>query len=268
MKKTLALVLALALVSALCGMLFVSADDANLASGLTTYTLSQQFRQGGKEVNWGWDDNAPIAYPDDAGDLTDGKLPEEMGYGDPAWIGFHPNAPEYQEIGYSSIVLDLGKACDISKINGIFATQMLANGIATPTSVEYLVSDDGENFTSVGTVTPTNPADVGTENVALDCDVTGQYVMVKMVGNGWMFIAELEVYGAEAATAPESSEEAPESSEEAAESSEEAAESSEAPAESKPEESKPQTGDAGILVFAVLGVVAIAGVAVAVKARG
>ena len=41
-----------------------------------------------------------------------------------------------------------------------------------------------------------------------------------------------------------------------------------APEESKPETSKPQTGDAGILVFAVLGVVAICGVAVTIKSRG
>ncbi len=63
----------------------------------------------------------------------------------------------------------------------------------------------------------------------------------------------------------ESSEEAVESSEEAVESSEEAVESSEAPATSS---EAPKTGDAGILVFAVLAVVAIAGCAVAVKVRG
>lgn len=67
----------------------------------------------------------------------------------------------------------------------------------------------------------------------------------------------------------ESSEEAPaESSEEApAESSEEApVESSEdAPAESSAEESVPSAGDAGIVVFAVLAVLAVAGIVLAKK---
>ncbi len=65
--------------------------------------------------------------------------------------------------------------------------------------------------------------------------------------------------------APATSEDDAESSEEAVESSEEAVESSDAPATSS---EAPKTGDAGILVFAVLAVVAIAGCAVAVKVRG
>ncbi len=73
------------------------------------------------------------------------------------------------------------------------------------------------------------------------------------------------VPGSEPSDEPESSEPEAESSEEAVESSEEAVESSEAPVTSS---EAPKTGDAGILVFAVLAVVAIAGCAIAVKVRG
>ena len=74
------------------------------------------------------------------------------------------------------------------------------SGVCTPVSGELLVSDDGENWVSVGKVNVT----AGTENcvtwvaVAAPEGTTAQYVRLALQhseAGSWLFIDELEVYG-------------------------------------------------------------------------
>ena len=137
MKKTLAvLVAAVLVVTALCACMTVSAETANVALG-KSYKISQQFRQSTE--TWTWDDNAPIAYPDNGGELTDGKFPgEDAGYGDDAWVGFHGGAPEYKdELHYSYVRVDLGAVYKLSELKAHLGSAKLGSGITAPTAVEF-----------------------------------------------------------------------------------------------------------------------------------
>ena len=78
----------------------VVAGDENLAAG-KSYTYSDQFRQGGAEAGWGWDENAPYAYPDEDGKtMTDGvKAANDTPYTDAIWAGWTGVHPNYAETG-------------------------------------------------------------------------------------------------------------------------------------------------------------------------
>ena len=161
-----------------------------------TYTLSNLFRQSPE--TWGWDENCDIAYPDEEGvTLTDGiKLPTEESYQDAVWAGFNGNGtPDYTENGYSWIRLDLGEKKDISLIELTVGTSKLGSGIgAANFTVEFLVSEDGETWTSLGTEVAVDSTDVITTDIAKATNVSAQYVEVHLVRSGWMFVSELTVY--------------------------------------------------------------------------
>ena len=82
-----------------------------------------------------------IAYS--SGNLTDGKLGIED-YNDKNWLGF-----EKKDM---IAVVDLGTKQQVKNIAARFLTYKLKN-IFLPTSVEFSVSDDGENFKTLKTVT-------------------------------------------------------------------------------------------------------------------
>ena len=169
-------------------------EGNNVAAG-KTYTRSQLFRQGGAEANWGWDENAKIAYDDeDNATLTDGVYAAaDAVYSDAAWMGFHKNSPDYSTNGgYSWIIVDLGESYELSELSLYVGTSFLANGISIPTAIEYLVSEDGENWYSAGTVNPTDDATVACVPATLECDVTGRYVQIRITTPGWAFISEFE----------------------------------------------------------------------------
>ena len=161
-----------------------------------TYTLSNLFRQSPE--TWGWDENCDIAYPDEEGvSLTDGvKLPAEESYQDAVWAGFNGNGtPDFAENGYSWIRLDLGEKKDISLIELTVGTSKLGSGIgAANFTVEFLVSEDGETWTSLGTEVAVDSTDVITTDIAKATNVSAQYVEVHLVRSGWMFVSELTVY--------------------------------------------------------------------------
>ena len=161
-----------------------------------TYTLSNLFRQSPE--TWGWDENCDIAYPDEEGvTLTDGvKLPAEEVYSDAAWAGFNGNGtPDFAENGYSWIKLDLGEKKNISLIELTVGTSKLGSGIgAANFTVEFLVSEDGETWTSLGTEVAVDSTDVITTDIAKATNVSAQYVEVHLVRSGWMFVSELTVY--------------------------------------------------------------------------
>jgi hypothetical protein len=61
-----------------------------------------------------------------------------------------------------------------------------------------LVSDDGEEFASVGSAVPEDTEEVSCvkTTVKFDTAVSGRYVQFRMVRGGWMFVSEVEVYNA------------------------------------------------------------------------
>lgn len=222
----------------------------NFAKG-ASYTTSKLYQQGGADVEWGWDANAPVAWPDEDGkSLTDGVLAANGAtYPDPVWAGFHAKAPDYVENGYSWITVDLGEVKTVSKISLNVCTSVNPDnkgaGISAPQSIEYFYSVDGENWESLGVLGPVDgPEDVEDVYVALDHTRDARYVQARMTSEGWMFVSEFEVYGYEDVVVEEDSKE-----------------------ESK-EPSTPNAGDASnMIVFAVIALVALAGTAVVVKTR-
>lgn len=175
-------------------------ENGNLALG-KSYTKSQLFQQG-ETVNddgtkaWGWLDTAPVSYPD-SGDkeLTDGKLAaNDSGYGDEEWMGFHSGCPDYTTNGYSYFTVDLGDSCDLTKLVVYVGTSKLGGGIGVPATVDFLVSEDGEKFTSVGSVTPADDPNNSVLAVEQACSVTARYVQVRMTAANWMFVCEFEAY--------------------------------------------------------------------------
>lgn len=281
MKKTLAvLIAAIFVVTALCACLTVSAERTNVALG-KSYTISQQFKQSTE--TWQWDDNAPIAYPDTDGvELTDGIFAaNDGGYGDAEWIGFHGGCPEYKGtddkpgLGYSYMRVDLGEVYTLSELKLYVGSTKLGAGITPPTTVEFYVSEDGTNYTGLGELTPDDSTEVAVVTVSQETTAKARYVEIRMKRDGnWMFVTEFEAYADAAGSGSTESSKPEDTSDEtsAAPAESKPAESTPAtstPAASKPaESSKVPTGDTGIMIFAVLGIVAVAGAYVAIRKRG
>ena len=162
-----------------------------------TYTKSLLYRQGGREVNWAYDENAAEAYPDEENaSMTDGVFATSAEYSDIAWMGFHYGCPDYSANGYSSITFDLGAATAITGVKAYVGTDVLQNGIAAPSSIELYISEDGANWTLVNIGTPLNAGDeFGTECVEIAAATTTQYVELRFIGNSWLFVSEVEIFG-------------------------------------------------------------------------
>ena len=197
MKRILVMLLALAMVSALCGMLFVSAEETNLAAG----------------KGWSGETEIGTTY---VGDLTDGVIEPEGKYDTTLWYGAdNRKEAEGENNGAFSMIVDLGAAYDVDSAR-IHVWPAGVSGIVVPASIDFYASADGETYEKIGSVSSfegTAPQWVGVE---LDTAVSAQYVRFDMVGHVendtgvFWFASELEVYGAAAsADEPDSSEEAP-----------------------------------------------------------
>jgi hypothetical protein len=177
----------------------IEAGTDNLAAG-KTYTTSEQFRQGGADVNWGYDPNAQIAYPDETGSLTDGvKANEDSAYTDAVWAGWTGVHPDYAATGYMWMTIDLGEAKDLAKFVAYIGSSKLDQGISAQNCVVTIaVSNDGETFEVVGEAIPVD--DINTihavTTVELGEAVNAQYVQFRFARGGWVFLSELEVYAA------------------------------------------------------------------------
>ncbi len=172
----------------------LSTEGNNVAAG-KTYTRSQLFRQGSADANYGWDENANIAYDDEGNvTLTDGVISAaDAAYSDASWMGFHASCPDYTTNGgYAYVIVDLGESYELSELTLHVGTTFLGSGIGCPTSIEFLVSEDGETYYSAGVVNPANDETVASIPVTLECDVTGRYVQVRMTTPGWCFVNEFE----------------------------------------------------------------------------
>ena len=222
----------------------VTGDLVNVALG-KAYTTDALFRQGGREDNWGWSENAEIAYPDEDGiTLTDGiHAAEDALYSDPAWIGFNTSTPSTTENGYAWMIVDLGKAENIEKLVLYLGGKGLTSGLSLSEKVEFFVSNDNENWTSVGEAVIPEDDDTVHEAAAvleLDKAVSAKYIQARVSREkGWMFVSEFEAYAAQSGS------EAPSTSE-------------------KPTE---PTSDNGIVALALISVLAIAGAVIVKKSR-
>jgi hypothetical protein len=175
------------------------AGTDNLAAG-KTYTFSEQFRQGGAEVNWGWSDTAPYAYPDEDGKtMTDGVIAAaDTAYTDAIWAGWNHNTPAYAETGYSAITVDLGEVTNLAKAVMYLGSSGLGSGIGAGNMVvEVAVSTDGETFETVGAAVPEDDAASCVIETVIEFEAvaSAQYVQFRMIRGGWMFVSEVEVYG-------------------------------------------------------------------------
>ena len=172
----------------------------NIVAG-KDYVISEQFRQGGQDVNWGYDPNAPIAYPDEGGTLTDGVLDTnvtENVYADAIWAGFSANAPTYKDYGYNFVNFDLGEAKDIYEMAIYLGTSALTAGIGVSNStVQFFASDDGETWEAVSEeIVPEDDASVHYVKVAAKVNTNARYLQVRFARAGWLFVSEVEVYEA------------------------------------------------------------------------
>ncbi len=202
MKKTLAMVLAVALVSALCCVLFVSAEETNLAAG-KSYTTTAIFEETPGVQNW----------PDEEGKtLTDGaKAAADGGFSDPAWVGFNKQSPDYDasDNGSGAVTLiDLGAVADLSSLK--LQAYGGEAGISVPYWVNVYASVDGENYEYAGSLdTKPDNATKGINAFTVELNGTAQYVKVCLYGYGWIFVDELEIYGTAAADVPSEPEDEP-----------------------------------------------------------
>jgi chitodextrinase len=129
-------------------------------------------------------------YPDTGGaELTDGIF-GTIDYTDPAWQGRNTDQTY-------SFTIDLAAMQDIKELRSRWL-QYKSVGIFLPKSVTYSISNDGVNFTVVGTVK--KPA-VGHENqpawytITDLSNVNGRYVKLEITlsTNAWTFVDEAEV---------------------------------------------------------------------------
>ncbi|MBR2915026.1 MAG: discoidin domain-containing protein [Clostridia bacterium] len=172
----------------------------NIVAG-KDYVISEQFRQGGQDVNWGYDPDAPIAYPDEGGTLTDGVLDTDVTenvYADAIWAGFSANAPTYADYGYNFVNFDLGEAKDIYEMAIYLGTSALTAGIGVSNStVQFFASDDGETWEAVSEeIVPEDDASVHYVKVAAKVNTNARYLQVRFARSGWLFVSEVEVYEA------------------------------------------------------------------------
>ena len=182
MKKTLALLLSLVLVATACGAMFVSAEATNLALGKEVLNA---------EVN--------VANGNYCANMTDGVIADAISTENGVWFGYLYNADKPENAntaadGVAIPTIDLGEVTDLGSVR-IHIVDQADWGIAAPHSIVAQVSNDGENFTDVTTVTEFQ------SGVAwVEFDLSGQsaqYVRLAIdLATTWFFLDEIEIYGA------------------------------------------------------------------------
>lgn len=98
------------------------------------------------------------------GALTDGRV-AALRYTDPAWQGFIDSDME--------LVIDLGRSTPVNRITSQYFHSR-GDWIMPPSAVEYFVSDDGQNFSSVGRVELGIPEDKPAHKVPATLDGIGK----------------------------------------------------------------------------------------------
>ncbi len=210
-----------------------------------------------------------VAYADDGMKLSDGiygTIPDGRTnyYSSNAYVGF--NSAEADTAGNFVVIFDLQKVyLDLSAFTIGFLNETSA-GVYAPKSVTVAVSDtrNGE-YEDVGTLKTekaTTPAlsETYAETLAAD-DISGRYVKItitplrefvnvngEITSAAWTFIDEIGIYSSGNASTDESTEESKPSPDESDDESEPVT----PPETSDTENSKPQTGDSDLQIFAFL----------------
>ena len=172
----------------------IPTEGANVAAG-KEYVISEQFRMGGADAGWGWDENAAPSYPDEGFELTDGQIPA-AGYQEAGWMAFNQSTPAQTERGYAYVQFDLGQSYEISEVT-IHSLKETGPGITCPHTIEILVSEDNENWYSAATLSLMSELE-GLEDNAVhalvaEMDVTGRYVEIRVISHTWGFMGEIEI---------------------------------------------------------------------------
>ena len=172
----------------------IPTEGANVAAG-KEYVISEQFRMGGADAGWGWDENAAPSYPDENFELTDGQIPA-AGYQEAGWMAFNQSTPAQTERGYGYVQFDLGQSYEISEVT-IHSLKETGPGITCPHTIEILVSEDNENWYSAATISMMSDLE-GLEDNAVhaltaEMDVTGRYVEIRVISHTWGFMGEIEI---------------------------------------------------------------------------
>ena len=172
----------------------ISTEGNNVAAG-KEYVISEQFRMGGTDAGWGWDENAAPSYPDEGFELTNGEIPGND-YREAGWMALHNNTPAQQERGYGYVQFDLGQSYEISQVI-VHSLKQTEPGITCPYQIEVLVSEDNETWYSASVLNITGELE-GMEDAAVhalvsEMDVTGRYVEIRVTSYGWAFMGEIEI---------------------------------------------------------------------------
>ncbi len=171
----------------------------NLALG-KPYTTSKPYRSGGADVQWAYDENAEISYPDEDGKtLTDGYLPATKAYKDSAWVGLHDQTPDAKEKGYSWVTVDLGGTHTLNKL-AVYVTPELGDGVKLPSDVKAYGYDNTGYCFKIGEFTIPDNVDADARYVALEMNLDGvvaDKIEIRLTRGGYTMISEVAAYGTE-----------------------------------------------------------------------
>jgi hypothetical protein len=208
MKKLTAIFVAALMIIPL-SLVFSTAAETNIAQGMS-YTFT------GKYV----DTNNKCWYPDDTGNqLTDGVVgsaKEDCSYSKDLWVGlnWHGEGTECNSntwnkdttISVNYITVDLAAVKSSLTKFVLFATQY-TDGVDRPKIVEVQVSNDGTNYSSVGTAVEAlavsaEVADkdygIYTYTVTPSTAASARYVKFKITAKGpWTHVSEVQVFQGE-----------------------------------------------------------------------
>ncbi len=168
--------------------------DDNIAKG-KKYETSLPYRSGGREVNWGYDENAEISYPDtNKSELTNGIIATDADYDNNAWVGLHSETPDAKDLGYAYAKVNLEDVYDISKIEVYFpdADFNTSAGVTGPKSTNVTFYADGVKIDAATKITAYN------DNIAIysvDTAVEAKEIEIRVVHGGWIFMSEISVNG-------------------------------------------------------------------------
>ncbi|MDL2287746.1 discoidin domain-containing protein, partial [Eubacteriales bacterium OttesenSCG-928-G02] len=142
---------------------------------------------------------------------TDGFGDGEFGVNQKLTDGIFAANGGTNDIGAYKGTADNATAEIIIDLEGVYSLKRFAYdlwfgnwGIPEASTVEYLISTDGENFTSVGTISVPDKTAYLVEGegwkyfdfvLTLDEDVEAQYVKVVANGKSWIWGSEIRVYG-------------------------------------------------------------------------
>lgn len=179
---------------------------SNLSAGAEGETVLSQ----GKSYTLEYEGEIDGAFPGKAyepeSSLTDGVTASNAAYADPAFLHLYRGTAVH-------VTIDLESVCAVSSVE--LSALQGSGGVCCPRYVKVAVSEDGESFGTVGSVSdPDSIASKQTKivkyNVKLDKTYRARYVRVTFSSDVHTYVDEISVYGsADAAGAASAEADAP-----------------------------------------------------------